>query len=106
MLSHWVRDQGALSLEQAVWRLSGQPAEVFRIRDRGRVAPGCFADLVAFDPERVAPEPIERVYDFPAHGDRLVAGSIGIEHIWVNGAAIRSCGEDVPGAAPGVAVHG
>ena len=87
-------------------RRSGQPAEVFRIRDRGQVRPGYFADLVAFDPVRVAPLPIERVYDFPARGDRLLAGSVGIEHIWVNGTAIRSSGQDVPGATPGVAVHG
>jgi N-acyl-D-aspartate/D-glutamate deacylase len=106
LLSHWVREQGVLTLEEAVWRLSGQPAEVFRIRDRGRVAPGYFADLVAFDPARVAPQPIERVYDFPAKGERLVAGSIGIEHVWVNGKPIRSSGKDLPGAAPGVAVHG
>jgi N-acyl-D-aspartate/D-glutamate deacylase len=104
LLSHWVRDQGALSLEQAVWRLSGQPAEVFRIRDRGRVASGCFADLVAFDPERVAPLPIERVYDFPAHGERLVAGSVGIEHVWVNGVQSRRRGEDLPGVTAGVPV--
>jgi N-acyl-D-aspartate/D-glutamate deacylase len=101
-----VREQGVLTLEEAVWRLSGQPAEVFRIRDRGRVAPGYFADLVAFDPARVAPQPIERVYDFPAKGERLVARSIGIEHVWVNGKPIRSSGKDLAGAAPGVAVHG
>ena len=106
LLSHWVRDQGVLSLEQAVWRLSGQPAEVFRLRDRGRVAQGCFADLVAFDSELVAPLPIERIYDFPAGGDRLSAGSIGIEHVWVNGEPVRRLGQDIPGAAPGVTVRG
>ena len=47
-----------------------------------------------------------RVYDFPAGGDRLVAGSVGIEFVWVNGVAIRENGSDVPGAAPGVSVHG
>ena len=106
LLSHWVRDEGALSLEQAVWRLSGQPAEVFGLRDRGRIAPGLRADLVAFDPGTVAPVEVERVWDFPAEGNRLVSRSRGIEHVWVNGCAIRRDGVDVPGATPGVLVAG
>ena len=82
------RRAGACSLEQAVWRLSGQPADVFGIPDRGRIAPqGRCADLVAFDPDTIAPLHAERVYDFPADGDRLVSRNTGIEHVWVNGDA-------------------
>ena len=51
LLEHWVRDTGTLSLEKAIWRITGHPAAVFGIPGRGRVAPGYFADLVAFDPD-------------------------------------------------------
>ena len=66
LLGHWVRERKALSLEDAVWRLTGHPHEVFRLPDRGLVQEGFFADLVAFDPETVgtprssAPRPARR----------------------------------------------
>ncbi|MFV0309906.1 MAG: N-acyl-D-amino-acid deacylase family protein [Desertimonas sp.] len=101
LLGHWVRERGALSLERAVWHLTGQPAAVFGFADRGRVAAGWRADLVAFDPTTVRAGPLTRVADLPAHADRLVAPSVGIEHVWVNGVAIRQAGADVPGARPG-----
>ncbi len=101
LLSVWVRERGVLSLEQAVWRLSGQAAEVFRLEGRGRIVEGGAADLVVFDPDTVASEPQERVWDLPAGADRLIARSRGIEHVWVNGTAIRRDGEDLD-ARPGV----
>jgi N-acyl-D-aspartate/D-glutamate deacylase len=102
LLGHWVRERGALPLELAVWRLTGQPAGVYGLHDRGRIALGCAADLVAFDPARVGSTELERIWDFPNGTDRLVAYSRGIEHVWVNGHAIRSSGADVPDAHPGV----
>ena len=51
LLGHWVRERKALTLEDAVWRLTGHPHQAFRIRDRGLVEPGFHADLVAFDPD-------------------------------------------------------
>jgi len=104
LLGYWVRQKKALSLEQAVWRLSGQPADLWRIRERGLIRSGYHADLVAFDPDTVAALPADRVFDFPANGDRLVSRSAGIHHIWVNGQATRRDGEDIAGAAPGVVV--
>ena len=104
LLGNWVRDRGALSLEHAIWRLSDQPARLFGITGRGRIAPGYQADLVAFDAASVAPEPVHRVHDLPAGADRLIADSIGIEHIWVNGVPIRRDGDVVADAAPGVLV--
>jgi N-acyl-D-aspartate/D-glutamate deacylase len=59
------------------------------------------ADLVALDPDTVRAEPNERVWDFPAHGDRLVSRNVGTYHVWVNGEQIRRDGQDVEGAAPG-----
>jgi N-acyl-D-amino-acid deacylase len=89
-----------------VWRLSGQPAQVFRIPDRGLVREGYAADLVAFDPDTVGVEELERVWDFPAGADRLIARSRGVEHAWVNGVAIRLDGKDVDDARPGVLIRG
>jgi N-acyl-D-aspartate/D-glutamate deacylase len=102
LLGHWVRERNALSLEDAVWRLTGHPHRAFRLADRGLVRAGFFADLVAFDPATVGCTPVERVHDQPGGADRLVVRSTGIEWVWVNGTAIRVGGEDVAGARPGV----
>jgi len=104
LLGHWVRDEGAVSLEDAVWRLSGQIADVFRIADRGFVRPDLAADLVAFDPDDVGPGEERRVWDFPGGADRLVAESRGVHSVWVNGQRVREDGRDLEGAAPGTLV--
>jgi len=101
LLGHWVRERGALSLEDAVWRLTGHPRAAFRIAERGVVREGWHADLVAFDPTTVGTTPVTRVHDQPGGADRLVVGSTGVEHVWVNGTATRRDGEDLPGARPG-----
>ena len=90
LLGHWVRERGALSLEEAVRRLTSHPADVFGLHDRGRVALGLPADLVVFDPERVGAEPLERVYDLPAGQDRLISRAIGVEAVFVNGQRLGS----------------
>ncbi|MEX5631782.1 N-acyl-D-amino-acid deacylase family protein [Parafrankia sp. FMc2] len=101
LLGHWVRERKALTLEDAVWRLTGHPHQAFRVADRGLVRPGFHADLVAFDPETVGAAPVERVHDQPGDADRLVVRSIGVEHMWVNGVATRRAGAEVAGVAPG-----
>ena len=101
LLGHWVRERKAITLEDAVWRLTGQPAQAFRIAGRGLVREGYFADLVAFDPATIGTTPIERVHDQPGGADRLIVRSTGVEHMWVNGVATRSAGEDIPGVAAG-----
>ena len=106
LLSVWVRDRKVLTLEEAVWRLTAHGARVFRLHDRGRIAPGMAADLVAFDEDTVGVTTTERVWDLPAGADRLVARSQGIEHVWVNGTVIRRDGADLKGIRPGVLVTG
>jgi N-acyl-D-amino-acid deacylase len=101
LLGHWVRERKAITLEDAVWRLTGHPASAFRISARGLVREGYFADLVAFDPATVGTTPIERTRDQPGGADRLIVRSTGVEHMWVNGAAARRSGEDLAGAAAG-----
>jgi N-acyl-D-aspartate/D-glutamate deacylase len=106
LLQHWWREKGALSLEKAVWRLTGQPAEVYGLSDRGRLAPGLAADVVVFDPDTVGTTRARRVRDFPADADRLVADSTGIAHVWVAGARTRRDGEQLTGVGAGALLRG
>jgi N-acyl-D-aspartate/D-glutamate deacylase len=106
LLQHWVRDKGVLTLEEAVWRLTGHAAQVFQLAGRGLIREGHAADLVAFDPDTVGVDELERVWDLPAGADRLIARSRGIEHVWVNGTAVRLDGKDVDDAHPGVVIRG
>jgi N-acyl-D-aspartate/D-glutamate deacylase len=101
LLGYWSRQRQTLSLEEAVWRLTGHPAQVFRLGGRGLVREGYVADLVAFDPERVGTAEPVRIWDLPAGADRLVVDSVGIEHVWVGGTATRTAGVDLEDARPG-----
>lgn len=104
LLGYWVREKQALSLEQAVWRLTGQPGDLFGLSGRGRLTPGAAADVVLFDPATVGVGPMERVHDLPAGADRLVAPSTGIEAVWVNGRLIRD-GSGPTTARPGKVIR-
>ncbi len=86
VLGTWVREKKVLTIEEAVRRMTSDPADFFGIRDRGRIAPGLAADLVLFDPATVgsAGRP-ERVYDLPGGAKRMVMRSRGIEMTLVNG---------------------
>ena len=109
LLGSWVRERGVLSLEDGVRRLTGQPAEVFGLSDRGRLAPGLAADVVVFDPATVGCSPLRRVWDFPAGADRLVSDAQGIRAVVVNGGVIREEGHDVAdpeGPLPGHVLRG
>jgi N-acyl-D-amino-acid deacylase len=94
LLGRWVRDKGVLSLEAAIRKLTGEPADVYALDRRGYVRAGALADLVVFDPDTVAPGPLRRVHDFPANGERLVADQPhGMAHVLVRGTPIRLDGE-------------
>ena len=100
LLGGWVRERGVLSLEAAVHKLTGEPAELFRFEDRGVLREGAHADICVFDPEKVGPGKIRRVQDFPAGADRLTADTpTGIRHVLVNGTPICENGESL---APGL----
>src|SRR4030095_3176237 len=71
-LAHWVRETGTFTLEEGVRRLTGDPARKYRIPQRGRIAPGCWADLVAFDPRQAGITNLERVADLPGGGTRMI----------------------------------
>src|SRR5207244_13436390 len=57
LFGHWVRERGDLSLEEAVRAVTSTVARAYRIKDRGRLVPGAWADLLLFDPKTVARGP-------------------------------------------------
>jgi N-acyl-D-aspartate/D-glutamate deacylase len=86
MLGTWVRERKALTLEEAVRRMTSDPADFFGIADRGRLKAGLAADITIFDPARVGSAVhLERLYDLPAGAKRMVRRSQGIEYTIVNG---------------------
>ena len=101
VLGTWVRERGALTLEEAVRRMTSDPADFFGIRDRGRLQVGLAADVTIFDPAAVASggRP-ERRYDLPGGAKRMVMRSRGIEYTVVNGAVTWERGA-LTGAAAG-----
>ena len=104
-LQHWVREREVLSLETAIAMLTGRQADLFGIRDRGRITPGAYADLVLFDPDHVGIDDVRYVQDMPAGGTRLVAEPVGIAASVVNGTIVTRAGE-LTGALPGTLLRG
>jgi N-acyl-D-aspartate/D-glutamate deacylase len=96
LLGVWVRERQVMPLERAIHKLTGEPAAVYGLADRGTVAVGQAADLCVFDPDTVAPGPLRRLRDFPADGERLTADApVGMTHVLVNGVLIRTDNEPV-----------
>jgi len=109
LLSHWVRDKQALSLEAAVRLLTSRSAEVFEIPERGVLREGYKADVTVFDPATVGCSPLRRVNDLPAGADRLISDAVGIRAVVVNGTILREDGVDQldpEGELPGQLVRG
>ena len=99
LLGHWVRERGTLEMAEAVWQLSGRPAEIFGLADRGRLTPGLAADLLLFDPARVGRGPSRRVFDLPGGAARLTTAALGVHGVWVNGVAVADSSGAVAGEA-------
>lgn len=101
LLGTWVRDREAMSLEHAVKRITSEPADLFGISQRGRLAPGLAADFAIFDLATVGSDKRgEMRYDLPGGGRRLVVPARGIEYTIVNGVPLFEHGRDT-GARPG-----
>jgi N-acyl-D-amino-acid deacylase len=66
------------------------------LRGRGALKPGYAADLLIFDPARVARGPKKRVFDLPAGQPRLTVEPLGVHGVWVNGVALGADGQ-LPG---------
>ena len=104
LLADCLRGRRLLTLERAIHELSGKPAGLFGLRDRGIIAPGARADLVLFDPTTVGAEPARLVHDLPGDCARVTADSAGIHHVFVNGIETLRDGR-ITGATPGTVLR-
>jgi N-acyl-D-aspartate/D-glutamate deacylase len=91
-LSHWVRDEQVVSLEEGIRRLTSDTASFIGYRDRGVLTEGAFADLNVIDLEALALETPEIVHDFPGGAPRFVQRARGIDYTLVNGQAFMEHG--------------
>jgi N-acyl-D-aspartate/D-glutamate deacylase len=105
LLSHWVREQQIMSLEEAVYRLTGKTALMHDLQDRGVLAPGKAADIVIFDPETIASKPREPGHDLPDGSVHVKREAVGIDYVIVNGTVLLEGGEHT-GALPGQVLRG
>jgi N-acyl-D-amino-acid deacylase len=96
LLGKYVRDEHVIPLEEAIRKLTSLPADTLRIKDRGRLAVGQFADVVVFDPKTIADR---ATYQQPHQY------AVGMRDVWVNGVQVLKDGEHT-GAAPGRVVRG
>ena len=96
LLGRYVRNERIISLEEAIRKLTSLPAGNLRIRDRGQLTAGYFADVVAFDPDKIQDH---ATYEDPHQY------ATGMVHVWVNGTQVLRDGEHT-GATPGRVVRG
>jgi N-acyl-D-aspartate/D-glutamate deacylase len=85
LFSEFVRRTGALTLEQAVAKITGETADIWGLKDRGRLKPGQAADIVVFDPDRIGRGEERPIFDMPGDGMRYTRDSVGVEAVLVNG---------------------
>ena len=100
LLSHWVREVGALTIEEAVRMITLVPSSIWGLADRGLVREGFAADLNIIDPTRVEACLPEVVHDLPAGATRLTQRAEGILATIVGGEVLLEHGEHT-GALPG-----
>lgn len=96
VLGKYVRDEKAATLPDAIRRLSAFPAENLGLKDRGHLKAGYFADVVVFDPAKVADH---------ATFDKPRQYATGVRDVFINGTQVLKGGEHT-GATPGRVVRG
>ena len=96
MLARYVREMGVLGMEEAVRRMTSLTAAQFGLKDRGVLRPGCYADVVVFDPATVA--------DLASFAEPTLP-STGIQAVLVNGQLVEEDGA-ATGARPGRLLRG
>jgi N-acyl-D-aspartate/D-glutamate deacylase len=96
VLGKYVREEGVISLEDAVRKMSSSVADRLGLRDRGQLRAGMYADVVIFDPETVSDR---------ATFERPHQLSTGVTDVWVNGQRVVENGQHT-GATPGTIVRG
>jgi N-acyl-D-amino-acid deacylase len=96
LLGRYARDEKLITLQEAVRKLSSLPADNLHIRERGRLEPGLFADVVVFDPATISDH---------ATFEKPHQLSTGVEQVFVNGVQVLRDGQHT-GAMPGRVVRG
>jgi len=95
LIGTWVRDREVMTLEHAIKRITTEPAALFGIEQRGRIAPGLAADFAIFDLARIGSSKRgEMRNDLPGGGRRLVMPAQGVEYTIVNGTPLFEQGRD------------
>ncbi len=100
LLSYWVREKEAMSLEEAVKQITYNTATLWGLHDRGLLRTGMAADIVVFDPDTIGPRMPEVVTDLPAGAMRLKQTADGVRNTIVNGEIVLTDNE-YSGATPG-----
>ncbi len=96
LLGHYVREENVISLEEAIYKLTTLPATNLKIKKRGALQTGFYADVVLFDPETIKDNAtFEKPHQY----------AIGVQHVFVNGTQVLQDGEHT-GAFPGRVVRG
>jgi N-acyl-D-aspartate/D-glutamate deacylase len=105
LLTYWVRERGALTVEDAIRRLTSDTASTFGIPDRGFVREGAFADLNVIDWDALALPVPEFAHDFPHGAGRFLQRARGYDATVVNGQVFMEHGEHT-GALAGALLRG
>jgi N-acyl-D-aspartate/D-glutamate deacylase len=88
-LAHWVRERGVFDWSSGIRRLTSEPADRFRIPERGRLQVGAPADMLLFDPARVGISAAFTQCDLPGGAPRKVRVPLGVHGVWVNGTQVH-----------------
>jgi N-acyl-D-aspartate/D-glutamate deacylase len=105
LLSYWVREKQAFTLEEAVRKITYDTATNWGFHDRGLLREGMAADVVVFDPATIGARMPEVVNDLPSGAQRLRQTADGIKATVVNGAVLL-CDNKPTGALPGRLLRG
>ena len=105
LLSYWVREKQVMTLEDAVYRMTGKTALMHDLHDRGFISAGKAADITIFDPDTIGPKPREPIYEFPGGEMHVKQGAVGMDYVIVNGEVLLDHGE-YSGALPGQTLRG
>ena len=84
LLGKYVREENVISLEEAIYKLTGLPASNLKIENRGQLKNGYFADIVVFDPNEISDH---------ATFENPMQYATGVEHVWVNGTYVLENGK-------------
>jgi len=93
LLSYWIRERGRWGIEEAIRRLTSDTADLFGVRDRGRLVPGAYADVNVIDIDALHLPPPEYVHDLPGGAGRYIQRSTGYDYTLVNGSVFMEHGE-------------